>query len=583
MLVARIERLPITEGARDLAVELLDAPQWQLRSAAARWMSALALTEAEAVALLRAAAADLVPWSRSAAQWTLRYSAKPHLDALATPPDEADPPFAAALTALISGEPDEATARNLASALMALDRPIHPQRLAPLLRHGAWPVRALAVEALGQGGDPLSGLEPALQAALTDPIPGVREAAASITGRIGPDAFPDRGALTDQLVALTEDEDGGVRQRALEAMSRWSPALPPALPQRLGSAALQDDHGRVRAQGAALLSLRPDPAAVDLLIDHLDDGSESVRLTVSDTLEQMAPHHEDIRGRLWRRLDDGRSTLRVEAMRLLETLHTDATVPLGPDALERLLYQPSGRLWQAAQWLLDRAPISSMETAAKLLKGARSDAAPIRARSLKALLSWQRALPEDQLSPTLSGALKDSARKVRGHAATLTGRLLADQGAAAEIGRGLWPQLTRRLMDGDPRVAQAAHSQYAAHARRLTPWLAGLKPGETVWPRLAGQLAAPRLDLHQQSRFIERAHGHIAWYGQLIQRRAAHRGLPDPFETLPPPSMPHDLRGAADECVRLAEIFAGLKSTAQVQLAARREAAWLLAQWIMLG
>jgi HEAT repeat protein len=86
-------------------------------------------------------------------------------------------------------------------------------------------VRGVAADVLGVFGD---GAVPPLAAAMTDPVPLVRQTAALTLGRIGPAA----GAATPVLTTALEDANENVRlacARALRSLARAARAAAPAL------------------------------------------------------------------------------------------------------------------------------------------------------------------------------------------------------------------------------------------------------------------------------------------------------------------------------------------------------------------
>lgn len=570
---------------KPLLLDALRHSTWQVRCAGARLLGSVGLPvdADEAAVLFTAALVDDVPWSRSAARWTLRRLDLG--DALSRPPAEDDSAIAHALAAALRGERVEGRRRALALVVDLKPAP-HPDRVASGLADPEWRVRAAALAVLGRQKKLTEAVEAMVRGGLEDPLPGPREAAALAVGRLCDAGQWPGPALERALRALTEDEDAAVRQAALEAFSRW-PVNEPKPFLEMGVRALEDEHSRVRGQGAVLLAhlgtgARP---ALGTLVSHLADSAESVRLTVTDTLKEMSQRDGEVHDALWRTLEQPRGPLRVAALRLLEDVHQQPHIPLAPGAVEQLLYQPSGQLWQAALWMLDKAPFTGAETAELLARGARHDAAPIRVRALQALHDhYQGALDARALSPTLEWSLRDPARRARWYSAKLTGALLEHaQRDHGELAR-LWPQLVRRLVDGEPQVFSDARELCVKHAPRWSAWLGEL-PKATVdlWPALERELRRPGHDLHRQSRFIERTHGHIAWYTGLIARRAAHRKLPDPFDVEPSPGMIHEPLESAQECIRLAGIFASLHPTGDIDHAARREGAWLVAQWLYAG
>ncbi|MFN3198993.1 MAG: HEAT repeat domain-containing protein [Bradymonadia bacterium] len=592
-LVNALEELPkLLKGdqhaaSRALFIEVLKHPHWQLRSAAARQLGHLGPDDptgaeplgAGRAALWHNAMHDDVPWSRSAARWALRT----RIQVLATDPQstaQSDQFTEAVVESLTTA--DSTTKRRALALMVSLDLQVHPDRLAPALTDPDWAVRAAAIDALSPHRLASPALSHVLLDALHDTAPGVREAAAATAATFYSRGMPLDDNIAAQLARQTDDEDGAARQGALEALACCKQTQAVELRLQMGIKALGDDHSRVRGQGAALLARLGTEAApaLDDLIAHLDDPAESVRLTVHDTLQQLGRDDQHTQQRLWKALEAPRAHQRVAALKLLKDLHTKGPVPLKGADLEGLLHQPSGQLWQAAMWLINWAPLSSADTAEVLVRGARNPDPTIRTRSLKAMLERQGDLSATQLTPTLLWSLRDTSRQARKHSVGLVERLLRHSATHAHA-LTLWPQLIRRLADLEPRVNRAAFSVFNAHFQTLSPWLGNPGPyAQAVWVCLRIHLMQPGHDLHRQSRYLERVHGHISWYGQLIQRREAHHGRPDPFETHPPPSMPHDVIQASEEAIRLAELFGDLGHRKSGHWMKAREGAWLAAAWV---
>jgi HEAT repeat protein len=127
-----------------------------------------------------------------------------------------------------------------------------------------WPVRAYAVDALGDIARPAPGVLPALIRALSDEAEWVRRHAADALGTIGPAAGDAAPALADTL----RDEKPYVRINAATALAKLGPAAEPAIPAL--SAALRDDPDRY-TRGFAAIALRRigTDAAKDALLDAL--------------------------------------------------------------------------------------------------------------------------------------------------------------------------------------------------------------------------------------------------------------------------------------------------------------------------
>jgi len=155
--------------------------------------------------------------------------------------------------------------------------------------------RFVTIETLERRGGP-SAL-PAIAAALQDPAPEVRRAAATALGRLG--AREQAGALQ---AAFQHDSDDRVRLASMAALASLEV---PAWPD-VAAAAMRDPNETLRCQAALLLGRRGHPAAPDLLVEALADVNPFVRLSAGMGLmaagKQQAIHsmvalayeHEDI-------------------------------------------------------------------------------------------------------------------------------------------------------------------------------------------------------------------------------------------------------------------------------------------------
>jgi HEAT repeat protein len=134
-------------------------------------------------------------------------------------------------------------------------------------------IRWKAAEALGKIGAPAV---PALIGALKNPDEDIRWKAAIVLGEIG-----DARAI-GPLVDLLGDEDRFVRSRTAYALGMIGPPAVIDLRNALVDAGVQK-----RRAAAAALGTIPDPAAVDALLQGLDDPSDEVRQEVIAALSRQ--------------------------------------------------------------------------------------------------------------------------------------------------------------------------------------------------------------------------------------------------------------------------------------------------------
>lgn len=112
-----------------------------------------------------------------------------------------------------------------------------------------------------------------------DPKPSVRQNAAFILGR-----WRDL-RVVPPLIAAVQDEDPGVRMRAVEALGVWK-----HMPETVQAVipALGDADEAVRSQAARALGLMQDVDAVPALLEALNDTSVAVRAKTAEALGVLA-------------------------------------------------------------------------------------------------------------------------------------------------------------------------------------------------------------------------------------------------------------------------------------------------------
>jgi HEAT repeat protein len=179
--------------------------------------------------------------------------------------------------------------------------------LVRLLERGDPSVRHLAAEALGDLGDPAA--LPALLTALAGPDEeGVRWRAAEGLARLGEPAVAGLAALAEDgdpdvrwkaIVALGDigdhraaptlrgrlaDPDRFVRGRAVSALARLGAQCLPLMLE-----ALTDSEPRVRQGAAEVLGQVGDRAAIEGLLEALQDPAEPVRRAAAVALLRISP------------------------------------------------------------------------------------------------------------------------------------------------------------------------------------------------------------------------------------------------------------------------------------------------------
>ena len=375
--------------------------------------------------------------------------------------------------------------REATKALGQIGDPQAVEALAGALEDGDSWVRREAAEALGKIGDPRA--VEALAAALDDSDSQVRVWAASSLKQIG-----DQRAAEALLGAL-DHEDSWMRARAASALEQMG--VPLDLPTKvlgllsgqrweeaaaLGEAAVEplvvalESQYLVICQGAAkALGQIGDPRATKGLIAALGPH-DALRIAASEALEKMDdPQVVEL---LINALAEGQETIRAGAARTMGKIgDARAIEPLGV-----ALRDPDGEVcWAAAEALqkiehprvvltlivaLREGNPQTRESAAKALEqsGVPLDPA-VEAWSAVALGQWEKAvsLGEHAVEP-LSAALRDGAQRTRQDAAEALGKI-GDP-------RGVDP-LIEVLEDDDEKLREAAVEALSkVRGRRARAW-----------------------------------------------------------------------------------------------------------------
>ena len=176
-------------------------------------------------------------------------------------------------------------------------------------------VRSLTSVRVHTSGDTVSGVVPALIAALKDPDPKVREAAASSLGQLeDPRAIPG-------LIEASHDANSDVRAAALQSLSRFDDprVIDPMM------LALKDPNKDVRQDAAESLGRFNDPRAVRPLMAALTDSSADVRQAAAQSLGEL--HDAQAVPALSAALKDPKSDVRQAAAQALGELELKSAPP----------------------------------------------------------------------------------------------------------------------------------------------------------------------------------------------------------------------------------------------------------------
>jgi len=308
----------------------------------------------------------------------------------------------------------------------------------PLLRSAA--VIALALVAAlpsGAGTRPEADEVAALTRQLRDDRPYVRENAARMLGRTGPQA---RGAAPGLIGALS-DPDWHVRAYAVWALGKVGPDAREAVPPL--AKALRDGEYRVQQSAAGALAVFGRPA-IPALIAALKDENWHVVDSAADALGHMGPEAKEAIPALREALK------RVPRGCMSGSSVSFALAEMGESGLHALvetLKDEDEEVRAGAAWTLkcvpaERAVRIPTEDIPKLVEAARQGSAGYASDIAECLSNiGSRAVPE------LTRTLNDD--QMRGWAAAVIGAL--DEGAKEAV-----PELLRALNDEAPEVREAA-------------------------------------------------------------------------------------------------------------------------------
>lgn len=277
-------RLRDRGSAEQLSTLLLRDGSEKVRSAAAAALGAIGMTEgAEA---LVAALSDPSQATTTAAVGSLQRLGHPAFEALARmdPPDDATrirriralAHFGSPAIHLLARELREKDNQVVLEAVAALGQTRLPEAIAPLMVALAMPdgVSGPAGEAIGVIGDEAL---PALAAALREPSPAIRAAAARALGKVGGEQAAPLlvAALRDSVEPVAE-----AAASALQSVEVWAK-------DRLVKA-LEDPLATVRYHALNALGLTATRAALNGALRLLNDPAPNVATKARYTLEQMA-------------------------------------------------------------------------------------------------------------------------------------------------------------------------------------------------------------------------------------------------------------------------------------------------------
>jgi HEAT repeat protein len=196
---------------------------------------------------------------------------------------------ATAAPALVAGLEQGPYDWEVPGVLAAIGKPAVPA-LREALRNGKPATRKSILLVLEQIG-PGATVVPAVSAALTDKDEEVRNTAAVVLGRFGPDAKEAVPALR----AALKDASGPVRREAAEALGRVGPEARGALPDLIRAftddAQLVTDPETGKARSVAVRAAsRIGKDAVDPLLAALKDGTPRMRAGAAEALGRIGPH-----------------------------------------------------------------------------------------------------------------------------------------------------------------------------------------------------------------------------------------------------------------------------------------------------
>jgi HEAT repeat protein/beta-lactamase regulating signal transducer with metallopeptidase domain len=248
--------------------------------------------------------------------------------------------------------------------------------------------------------DTVSGVVPALIAALKDPDPKVREAAASSLGQLeDPRAIP-------ALIEASRDTNSDVRAAALQSLSRFDDprVIDPMI------LALKDPNRDVRQDAAQSLGRFKDPRALRPLTAALSDSSADVRQAAAQSLGELGdPLAAPALGGA---LKDPKADVRQSAAQALGELD----LKTAPQALIDALSDPDADVRQsAAQSLGEIQDPRAVPGLAALLTDQNGDVRESAVNSLS-------EIGDAAAINALVGALKSSDPDVRRRAAEALGQ-----------------------------------------------------------------------------------------------------------------------------------------------------------------
>jgi AAA family ATP:ADP antiporter len=442
--------------------------------------------------------------------------------------------------ALGSGDPAEV--EGALSLARQMDADLSAE-VAPLLSHGAPRTRALACRALTRaGGAAAAVVEPLLR----DPEAEVRAAAAGATLRMGgavdaagarevvaalaagaspaerllaARALADAGpaASPDILLRLLSDVDLEVRRAALAAAGEARiPELMPALLRRLapretaraaaealaawgagaepGLAGLLGDRAQeppLRCRASWALGRIGTPAAVHILLRHVDAEDDSIRNAVHGALARTALRHPETP---------------IDRDRLARVLRVELELAWRALAAAEALGLPEG----------DGPPPAGREAAARhLLAGALREKV---ARAVDRALLLCRVLRPDGDLDLARERLSDGSSDRRAAALELVDALLD-----GSLRRRLVP-----LLDDRPRAGRLRDAEALYATPRLAPeaWLAELLRDESPWLLAAACHAAGELRIAGAAPRVRELLAHRAPYVREAALAAVARLLP---------------------------------------------------------
>ena len=281
-----------------------------------------------------------------------------------------------------------------APAPMVAPSPLRAPSASPKLAGLAWATPRHSA------ADTVSGVVPALIAALKDPDPKVREAAASSLGQLeDPRAIP-------ALIEASRDTNSDVRAAALQSLSRFDDprVIDPMI------LALKDPNRDVRQDAAQSLGRFKDPRALRPLTAALSDSSADVRQAAAQSLGELGD--AQAAPALGGALKDPKADVRQSAAQALGELD----LKTAPQALIDALSDPDADVRQsAAQSLGEIQDPRAVPGLAALLTDQNGDVRESAVNSLS-------EIGDAAAINALVGALKSSDPDVRRRAAEALGQ-----------------------------------------------------------------------------------------------------------------------------------------------------------------